>query len=76
MEKLGKSYCIRFIKKSYFDQNKKIPEFYECSICLDVMVDPVTTISGNSYEREVIKEYLEIGDKYKDPISSVDLSRD
>jgi hypothetical protein len=42
---------------------------------MDVMVDPVATTAGNSYEKDVLNDYLTTSDKYKDPLSGVELSR-
>lgn len=75
LKRLGKEDSIKFIKKTYSEENHKIPDYYECSICMDVMVDPVVTSSGNSYEKEALKEYLLKGDKFKDPLSGVELSK-
>ena len=40
------------------DSKDSLEEFFSCPISGDVMKDPVTTIAGQTYEREEIKEWL------------------
>ncbi len=38
-----------------------VPSFFKCLISLELMKDPVVLCTGQSYERRIIKPWLEAG---------------
>ena len=48
-----------FLKPTYFDSKKEIPDFLTCSITLEVIREAVTTPSGYSYEKQDIVEWCQ-----------------
>jgi len=45
-----------------------IPDYLCCKITLDLMVDPVTTEAGHTYEREVVEDHFK-RNGYIDPVT-------
>jgi len=54
---------------------QSFPVYYSCSITLEVMLDPVLTPCGHSYERAALEHYLKTV-KAEDPLSRKFLSAD
>uniref|UniRef100_A0A7S4DZL7 RING-type E3 ubiquitin transferase n=1 Tax=Lotharella globosa TaxID=91324 RepID=A0A7S4DZL7_9EUKA len=40
-------------------QDEAVPEVFKCPISLEIMVDPVTTVLGHTYERKCIEQWLQ-----------------
>ncbi|MED6138087.1 hypothetical protein PIB30_071009 [Stylosanthes scabra] len=56
----------------------EVPEFFLCPISLQIMKDPVTTVTGITYDRESIEQWL-LQQKSKDcvcPVTKQPLARD
>ncbi|XVF76089.1 hypothetical protein PTKIN_Ptkin13bG0238100 [Pterospermum kingtungense] len=49
--------------------NIDIPTYFLCPISLEIMKDPVTTITGITYDRHNIEQWVKIGRKYSCPVT-------
>lgn len=60
--------CIEqlFSERDALRRSRDIPEAYICGITLDLMLDPVITPYGHSYERAALEQYLKTA-KSEDP---------
>jgi hypothetical protein len=47
-----------FVERETLRTSRVVPEHFVCSITFDVMLDPVISPSGHSYEREAIERYV------------------
>ncbi|KAL3628141.1 hypothetical protein CASFOL_027187 [Castilleja foliolosa] len=56
--------------------NIEIPEYFVCPISLDIMKDPVTTLSGITYDRGSIERWLFNNTKYTCPVTMQPLTGD
>ncbi|EQC32656.1 hypothetical protein SDRG_09632 [Saprolegnia diclina VS20] len=52
---------------------RKIPEYFLCPIGMDIMLDPVSTPNGVSYERKWIEQHLDV--QAIDPLTREKLTR-
>ncbi len=48
--------------------NFEVPNYFECPISLEIMEDPVTTIYGNSYEKQSILKSIKFNG-FQDPLT-------
>lgn len=53
-----------------------IPQYFLCPISLQIMRDPVTTITGITYDRESIEHWLKTADESACPVTKQILPRD
>ena len=61
----------KFLRHNFYDtETRDIPDYYTCPITLDIIKEPVTAISGTSYEKHALLEYFK-HNNYKDPINPV-----
>ncbi|GMG98405.1 hypothetical protein Nepgr_000245 [Nepenthes gracilis] len=54
----------------------EVPQFFICPISLQIMKDPVTTISGITYDRQSIEQWLLTADESVCPVTKQPLPRD
>ncbi|XP_031255968.1 E3 ubiquitin-protein ligase PUB24-like [Pistacia vera] len=54
----------------------EVPQFFLCPISLQIMKDPVTTITGISYDRESIEQWLKTGKETTCPVTKQPLLGD
>lgn len=54
----------------------EIPQYFICPISLQIMKDPVTTITGMTYDRESTEQWLFINKNTTCPVSNQPLPRD
>ncbi|OQR96847.1 hypothetical protein ACHHYP_13201 [Achlya hypogyna] len=58
---------------SYAGKAQQIPEYFLCPIGMDVMLDPVSTPNGVSYERKWIEQHLQV--QAVDPLTRAPLTK-
>ncbi|CAN4100788.1 unnamed protein product [Withania somnifera] len=58
------------------DEEVGIPQYFLCPISLQIMKDPVTTITGITYDRENIEKWLLMGEECTCPVTKQPLPRD
>ncbi|CAL9205606.1 unnamed protein product [Musa hybrid cultivar] len=54
----------------------EVPQYFTCPISLQIMKDPVTTITGITYDRESIERWLLVDDHPMCPVTKQPLPRD
>jgi tetratricopeptide (TPR) repeat protein len=73
-KKKGKDDCEKYLKKSFFEEKKKIPQYYQCPINLEIIEKPLQTPSGIAYEKDQLLEFLSSSDILKDPLTAQSFS--
>lgn len=59
----------RFLKGNYYEERPQVPEHLKGKISLEIMKNPILTLSGVSYEREyILRSFEEHG--WKDPTTN------
>lgn len=57
------------------DKNPDIPQYFLCPISLQIMKDPVTTVTGITYDRESIQQWLNTSAAVLCPVTKQPLPR-
>ena len=63
-----------FLARERVRGDRRVPTWAECPISAEVMLDPVVTPAGHSYERGSIERYIDL--KKEDPVSRSALRRE
>jgi len=77
--KMSDSYAAHreVVQRKLAPTEQEMPQHLCCQITWSILVDPVTTPSGISYERRALLEHLERGNKFepvtREPLSAEDL---
>ncbi|KAL2506954.1 plant U-box 24 [Forsythia ovata] len=58
------------------DENIEVPQYFLCPISLQIMKDPVTTVTGITYDRENIEHWLLTAEDVTCPATNQPLPRD
>ncbi|XP_071705529.1 E3 ubiquitin-protein ligase PUB23-like [Rutidosis leptorrhynchoides] len=58
------------------DETLEIPNYFICPISLQIMKDPVTTITGITYDRDSIQYWLTTSDEAQCPVTKQPLTKD
>ncbi|XP_022766049.1 E3 ubiquitin-protein ligase PUB24-like [Durio zibethinus] len=58
------------------DDDVEVPKYFICPISLQIMKDPVTAITGITYDRDNIEQWLLVGKKTSCPVTQQPLPRD
>ena len=61
---------------SHFMDDIEVPKYFICPISLQIMKDPVTAITGITYDRESIEQWLITGINTRCPVTQQPLTRD
>ena len=59
----------QFLKPNFYDKSPNVPEHLKGKISLEIMKNPIITLSGISYEKENIIRYFE-EQGWKDPTTN------
>ncbi|KAI3723677.1 hypothetical protein L2E82_35433 [Cichorium intybus] len=58
------------------DEMVEVPRYFMCPISLQIMKDPVTTVTGITYDRDCIEHWLSTAEDVLCPVTKKALSRD
>lgn len=58
------------------DDALDVPEYFTCPISLQLMRDPVTAVTGITYDRESIEQWLSSGESATCPVTKQPLTKD
>ncbi|CAA2956985.1 E3 ubiquitin-protein ligase PUB24-like [Olea europaea var. sylvestris] len=58
------------------DENIEVPQYFLCPISLQIMKDPVTTVTGITYDRQTIEHWLSTAEDATCPATNQPLPRD